>query len=728
MGNDARLQEVFEELRQMPLFDGIPNESLLGAITQGAVVRQVLERDRFVSDPEHVRNLGPRVYFIAAGHLAAAIFDNEVVTSRRAEQDRVDRMSDAERKELSLLQPPPLAREAKKNLAAFMSGDLFNSAALATHQADGNDASAIYTVGPSIIISLSHESVAALAVKYSFFEAKLRRAVEVSRDRLRHIAGVKQEILDFFVRHGISVAGHMVRVRQLDSCIDCKLCEIACEERYGAKRLTLGGYQLGMLDFVFTCRTCTDQRCIDPCEYDSIKFDADIQEVVINESSCVGCTLCAQACPYDAIEMLDVEDPKNPNHHPKFKKRLEKEGSLKFGSGSGRVARARRIANKCDHCMNFGDQACVSACPTGSLIEVSPLDLFRERTPAAVAMARSGFDHDMRLDHSEILPTAPFTQGVGVRDAGMAKVRRGRIGPVIMWGVALAAWFLALAEILLRMYKPSSALQYVILRAEGLEAEVAIQRVGFRAGADLAINMGWVGTVLLFIAAIYPFMRRIPSFRRIASNTMWFDFHMMAGTMGPFFILLHSAIKLDNIWAAPFWAMWFVVLSGVVGRYLYTQVPDLLNGRELEELDHERAFKRYRSQFPQAMHLADQLIGERREKAMRVAKEAGIFTSTIWIILEDLRRPARYFKRRNMMRSTGIPAKIWKDIASRTGRLLLFERRRVLVPRARMVLHTWKIVHVIFTILLTAGSVWHIWATWDVAMDAWPISILFGSG
>ena len=65
----------------------------------------------------------------------------------------------------------------------------------------------------------------------------------------------------------------MVRVRQLGLCIDCKLCEEACEERYGARRLTLGGYQLGMLDFIYTCRTCTDQRCIDPCAYDSIKFD-----------------------------------------------------------------------------------------------------------------------------------------------------------------------------------------------------------------------------------------------------------------------------------------------------------------------------------------------------------------------------------------------------------------------------------------------------------------------
>ena len=65
----------------------------------------------------------------------------------------------------------------------------------------------------------------------------------------------------------------MVRVRQLGLCIDCKLCEEACEERYGARRLTLGGYQLGMLDFIYTCRTCTDQRCVDPCAYDSIKYD-----------------------------------------------------------------------------------------------------------------------------------------------------------------------------------------------------------------------------------------------------------------------------------------------------------------------------------------------------------------------------------------------------------------------------------------------------------------------
>jgi hypothetical protein len=264
--------------------------------------------------------------------------------------------------------------------------------------------------------------------------------------------------------------------------------------------------------------------------------------------------------------MIDVEDKQNPNYSHQFKKRLHKEGSLVFGSGTARVAKPRRIANKCDHCMNYGDQACVSACPTGSLIEISPFDLFRERSPAFLALAKNGYDRDLKIDNAEILPTEPFTKGVGVRDAGMAKIKRGRLGPVIMWGVALAAWFLALAEILLRFFKPTSSLTYVILRSEGLEPAMAELRANdYRAGNDLAINMGWLGTALLIIAAVYPFFRRISWFRRISSNTMWFDFHMMAGTMGPLFILLHSALKLDTFPAIPFWCMWFAVISGIVG-------------------------------------------------------------------------------------------------------------------------------------------------------------------
>ena len=719
-GPHAALEEAYRSLRRIPVFEGIPNPELWGAIASGDVDRRHYDRDRFVADPQTVarggnggNGSGARVMLVAEGQVAVAVFDPGVLAARRAEQARHEQMTDEERQELSALRPPPLAREARKNLATFMEGDIFNSAALVSGA--GGDV-AFYTVAPSQVVSVSHAAVAEMAVRYPFFEARLRRAIEISRDRLRNIAGVKQEILDFFIRQGISVSGEMVRVRQLDSCIDCKLCERACEDRYGSQRLTLGGYQIGMLDFVFTCRTCSDQRCIDPCEYDSIKFDTDIREVVINETACVGCTLCAQSCPYNAIEMIDVEDPSNPNYRDAFRVRLEGDGSLAFGPGKARIARARRVANKCDHCSQYGDQACVSACPTGSLIEISAYELFRERSPAAAALARLGYGQDISLSHAEILPPEPFTKGVGVRDAGMAKVRRGRLAPVLFWGVALAAWFLALAEILLRIYKPTSSLEYVMLRNEGLEPVIAQLKVGYRAGTDLAVNCGYVGASLMLISVLYAPLRRLRTFRRIASNTMWFDFHMMAGTMGPMFILLHSALKLDNWVSAAFWSMIIVVVSGVVGRYLYTQVPDLLNGRELEELDHQRAFTRMRAQYPAAMAEADRMLAVHRDRALYVGQHARLLGAFWWILMQDLRRPARWLRRKSVFRRASVPRKASREIAYRTGRLLLFERRRVLVPRAQLLLHTWKKVHVPFSMAMAGIAAVHIWLAFQYSL------------
>jgi Fe-S-cluster-containing hydrogenase component 2 len=713
----AELEDVYRAVRRLPVFEGIPNPELWGAIASGDVERRRYDRDRFVADPHGfaagANGSATRVMMVAEGQIGVAVFDPGVLATRRQEQERYEQMTHEEREELSLLRPPPLARDARKNLATFMDGDIFNAAALMSGA--GGDV-AFYTLAPSELVAVSHAAVAEMAVRYPFFEARLRRAIEIGRDRLRNIAGVKQEILDFFIRHGISVSGEMVRVRQLDSCIDCKLCEKACEDRYGSQRLTLGGYQLGMLDFVFTCRTCSDQRCIDPCEYDSIKFDPEIREVVINETSCVGCTLCSKSCPYSAIEMVDVEDPSNPNFRESFRMRLEADGSLKFGPGKARIARARRIANKCDHCSGYGEQACVSACPTGSLIEINAYELFRERSPVAAALAKAGYGQDMSLSHAEILPPEPFTKGVGVRDAGMAKVRRGRLAPVLFWGIALAAWFLALAEILLRIYKPTSSLQYVMLRNQGLEPVIAQLKVGFRAGTDLAVNCGYVGAGLMLISILYAPLRRLRFFRRIASNTMWFDFHMMAGTMGPMFIILHSALKLDNWVSAAFWSMVIVVVSGVVGRYLYTQVPDLLNGRELEDLDHQRAFNHMRMQFPAAMAEADRMIAMQRDRAMFVGQRARLLGAFWWILVQDLRRPGRWLKRRALFARANLPKKVAREMAQRTGRLMLFERRRVLVPRAQLLLHTWKKVHVPFSVVMAGISLVHIWLAFQYSL------------
>ncbi|MEJ7599546.1 MAG: 4Fe-4S dicluster domain-containing protein [Kofleriaceae bacterium] len=306
-------------VRQLPLFEGIGNEDLVAAMMQGGVSVKQVERDMFVLDPIGLAGgaAAPIVY-TARGQIAAAVFMENELAERRAAQIAHENATKEEREAESLIKPPPLARTALKNIALFMEGDLFNSGAL---QAARGQPIAFYTTAPSILVKIDQRWIAELAVRYPVFEQRLRRALSISRERLAWVSGVKQELLDFFVRQGISVSGEMVRVRQLGLCIDCKLCEEACEERYGARRLTLGGYQLGMLDFIYTCRTCTDQRCIDPCAYDSIRFDDVKKEVVINESTCTGCTACAQSCPYGAIDMIEIE-PEAPTFKKQFKARL----------------------------------------------------------------------------------------------------------------------------------------------------------------------------------------------------------------------------------------------------------------------------------------------------------------------------------------------------------------------------------------------------------------------
>jgi Fe-S-cluster-containing hydrogenase component 2 len=718
------LEADYAVIRNLPLFEGVPNQDLIAAMQQRGVATRHLERDMFVLDPIGLANGQPApVIYIARGQVAAAVFQEQELSARRAAQVLHEQASKEERDEESLIKPPPLARIALKNVALFIEGDLFNSGALSAAK---SQPIAFYTAAPAILISLDHRWIAELAVRHPPFEARLRRALGVSRERLAWVSGVKQELLDFFVRQGISVSGEIVRVRQLELCIDCKLCEEACEERYGAKRLTLGGYQLGMLDFIYTCRTCTDQRCVDPCAYDSIRYDTERKEVVINESTCTGCTACAQACPYGAIDMIEIE-PDAPTFKPDFKHRLEKRDALKFGPGTGRIARARRIANKCDHCIAYGDQACVSACPTGSLIEIDAYDLFRERSPAMAMLGKTGFDTDLtKKDRKEVLPVLPFTEGLDIRSGGKAKVKRGRYAPIVMWMVGLIVFLVALGEALLRWKMPTMSYQFSVLRRLPDNLDQTIdgikEQVQYSPGKDvfggghLSVYCGVVGASLMVIAAVYPIFRRVKMFRWMASNTMWFDFHLMAGIVGPMFVALHSALRLPLATSTvAFWSMAIVVISGVLGRYLYTLVPSLSSGVELEELDHERAFQAARPHWPVPMAELERELAGKRMKAQVVAQSPSVLRALWFLIFQDLGRLPATLARRRRLAQLGVPRKIRNDLARRASRMIVITRRQVVAPKAQLLLHSWKKVHVPFTVILAGFAAFHIWEAWSRA-------------
>jgi hypothetical protein len=60
---------------------------------------------------------------------------------------------------------------------------------------------------------------------------------------------------------------------------------------------------------------------------------------------------------------------------------------------------------------------------------------------------------------------------------------------------------------------------------------------------------------------------------------------MFMCTLGPILILYHTSFKFGGIISIAFWSMVAVWISGVIGRYLYTQIPHTIDGKELSLLE-----------------------------------------------------------------------------------------------------------------------------------------------
>ena len=137
-----------------------------------------------------------------------------------------------------------------------------------------------------------------------------------------------------------------------DSCIGCHACTVACKSEHDVplgvnrtwvKYIETGSFPNVSRHFsVMRCNQCEDAPCMAICPTSAL-FRSDNGVVDFNDSNCIGCKGCMNACPYDAIFI-------NP---------------------------ATNTANKCNFCnhrIEVGlEPSCVIVCPTHA-IKVADLD------------------------------------------------------------------------------------------------------------------------------------------------------------------------------------------------------------------------------------------------------------------------------------------------------------------------------------------------------------------
>jgi hydrogenase-4 component A len=693
--------EAWEAVREAPLLNGLNPQFITDAIKAGDLKLVRSGRDLLLETQG-------RALLMVEGQASMARFNAEVLDrERRAQAAYKAGDKKAEKREMKRRQEVgPLIRMCETNLGLFTEGDLIT---LDNRAPDAANV-AVYAITPVRLLSISMARLETWRRTYQFFGDRLRRATDAARSRLNANTGARSLVADFFVRHGLSVAMSL-RVRELDKCIECYECEKACEARYGVKRLSLNGKVLGALDFVDCCHTCVDQRCIDPCAYDAIKFDDDKKEVVILEDACIGCSLCALACPYDAIEMHDLEEK------PLLQIRLQKENKLAYGEGKARKAKLRRIASKCDHCVSYEDQACISACPTSALLEIPPEAAFTERTDSMADAAKKGFEHSLMFDVNEIFDPKKFYKGLSEED-DKAKKQEQRFRTGWLWLISLLGTIGCIAEIVLRKEWPELSLLFYYLTKYlpedhplHLDPETALANIDFRPGAPFALWLGYIGTVIMFSSMFYSVHKWVPKLKKLGGQQAMFDYHVWAGTMGPVLVGLHTAAKLDNWVSLAIYAMLATVISGVIGRYLSTELPDLASQASLLVMEYERKLADLRNRHA-GVNVADRFYASLKKHFARVTdpKLSGIgagWMALRMMIWDAIARPFQPSILRYRLSGIKDP-KARTKVAFIATELALFERRRVLYPKIEPMFREWKIVHIPFAIALTLLSGIHI--------------------
>lgn len=101
-------------------------------------------------------------------------------------------------------------------------------------------------------------------------------------------------------------------------------------------------------------------------------------------------------------------------------------------------------------------------------------------------------------------------------------------------------------------------------------------------------GLGIIGTLIIAFGVWgYIYAKKTLRFEKYVRLKYLLEFHIFLCTLGPILILFHTTFKFGGIVSIGFWSMVLVVLSGVVGRYIYIQIPRTLSGRALsfEEIE-----------------------------------------------------------------------------------------------------------------------------------------------
>jgi hypothetical protein len=114
------------------------------------------------------------------------------------------------------------------------------------------------------------------------------------------------------------------------------------------------------------------------------------------------------------------------------------------------------------------------------------------------------------------------------------------------------------------------------------------------AGDLFGHSLGILGFILMLMTEILYSLRKRSRSARWGRMSAWLEFHIFTGLVGPFMVLLHTSWKFNGLAGVTTLFTVIIVISGFVGRYIYTRIPRSIDGLEIEGTLSEAALRQAR--------------------------------------------------------------------------------------------------------------------------------------
>jgi hypothetical protein len=229
----------------------------------------------------------------------------------------------------------------------------------------------------------------------------------------------------------------------------------------------------------------------------------------------------------------------------------------------------------------------------------------------------------------------------------------------------------------------------------------------------LGHGFGIIGTLMMIVGvSTYMIRKRYRKFFNIGYLKHWLEFHIFLCSVGPVLVLYHTAFKFGGIVSVSFWSMVLVVLSGVVGRFIYLQIPRTIQGQEisvneLNSIKEKLAIKvrSVLSEDSSTLSEFEKISSADRYKSFRLITAVGFFVRDYF----DIKRVMRLLKIR--IKLLGIDKSESNELIKAAKSEIVIARRIALLRTSQKLFHWWHIFHLPFAITMFVIMVIHVAVT-----------------